>query len=712
MDSKKNNNLPVDRFYRSREEFTIVGLTGLAGSGCSTLAGYMGDDVFYRHRDIIRSPQSLEIKGVQYVNNTDLYHRADEPTNNTAVGKLVFKRKYSICYNFIKQNYQAYTIIKYTHVEWLYVLLFVAKRYKENLNKDNLIKELSDILFDKFYPSRSVGLDEKYIELYKDQIPSDFALVLYELDTIPWDSLIKQLKKFSGSYFVGDPDPDPSEDKRLLSDFFFGNEFSTFVKVITETLANKDYYCLCFFYHRLAYVIRGTGDPTSSATASFTNPCYDTTHLYDLIGLINFIIKGKRKQRNGHREATRIVIDSIRNSMEALFLKERFTAFYLMAVHDDNRDDHLKQKIAKLFGDDKIEQERNAVRINDLFDKVKYLTGVEVSNDDYEAGDFSGPNVGQCISDAEIHITNESELNQAIPRFNTMAEQWMKYAALIMHPGLVTPSTEERCMMMAYTAKLNSSCLARQVGAVITNKYHSIRTIGWNEVPFGQAPCGLRDARDYLKKDMINGQYYDYMYSGFERDGRHYYKDGHSFVQNLVKDCLSYKKLEDNLDGLPFPYCFRTLHNRYEGNKNQVYTRSLHAEENAILQMAKFGGESLKDGIIYVTASPCELCSKKLYQIGVRQIVYIDPYPGIARQQIISAGYKRPQLKLFQGAYGATYFKLFMPFMPMKDELSIRLGLSQTKEKTEDEIIDEAAENIKSKYTDQQIKKICKKLKS
>lgn len=705
----KKNNLPVNRFYKSREDFTIIGLTGLAGSGCSTLADYMGDAVFYRRRDIIRSPQSLEIKGVQYVNNTDLFHKAEEPVNNNAVGKLVFKRKYSICYNFIKKNYQAYTIIKYTHVEWLYVLLFVAKKYKEKLTKDNLIKDLSDILSDKFYPSRSVGLDEKYIEMYKDHIPSDFCSFLSGLTAIPWVELVNQLKKFSGSYFVGDPDP--SEDKCILSDFFFCKEFSLFVKSITDALVEKDYYCLCFFYHRLAYVIRGTGDPTSSATASFTNPCYDTTHLYDLIGLVNFIIKGKRKQRKGRRDAARIVIDSIRNSMEALYLKERYTAFYLVAVHDDNRVDHLKSKIAKLFGDDKIEQERNAIRIKNLFEKVKYLTDVEVSNEDYEAGDFSGPNVGQCISDAEIHITNENELNQAIPRFNTMAEQWMKYAALIMHPGLVTPSTEERCMMIAYSAKLNSSCLARQVGAVITNKYHSIRTIGWNEVPFGQTPCGLRDARDYLKKDMINGQYYDYMYSDFERQGGHYYNDGHSFVQNLVKDCLNYKNLEENLDGLSFPYCFRSLHNKYEGNKNQVYTRSLHAEENAILQMAKFGGESLKDGIIYVTASPCELCSKKLYQIGVRQIVYIDPYPGIARQQIITAGYKRPQLKLFQGAYGATYFKLFMPFMPMKDELSIRLGLSQTKEKSDDEIISEAADEIKSRYTENQIMEICKKLK-
>lgn len=105
-----------------------------------------------------------------------------------------------------------------------------------------------------------------------------------------------------------------------------------------------------------------------------------------------------------------------------------------------------------------------------------------------------------------------------------------------------------------------------------------------------------------------------------------------------------------------------------------MYTRSLHAEENAMLQMVKFGGESLRNGIIYVTASPCELCSKKLYQIGVRKIVYIDPYPGISKEHIIGCGYKRPELKPFQGAYGCAYYKLFQPFMPYKDELDIRTG--------------------------------------
>lgn len=210
---------------------------------------------------------------------------------------------------------------------------------------------------------------------------------------------------------------------------------------------------------------------------------------------------------------------------------------------------------------------------------------------------------------------------------------------------------------------------------------------------------------------MITDQYYKYMYSGFEQSNVPYYKGARSFIQNLDEDYSLCKDVNEKLHGLPYPYCFKSLQNQYEGEKNQVYTRSLHAEENAMLQMVKYGGEKLKDGIIYVTASPCELCCKKLYQIGIRQIVYIDPYPGIARKQILEAGYKRPKLKLFQGAYGSTYFKLFQPFMPFKDELNIRLGSqSHVDESAAEKIVKLLDENIKD-ITDEQKQKILEKLK-
>ncbi len=87
--------------------------------------------------------------------------------------------------------------------------------------------------------------------------------------------------------------------------------------------------------------------------------------------------------------------------------------------------------------------------------------------------------------------------------------------------------------------------------------------------------------------------------------------------------------------------------------------------------MAKYGGEALIGGTLYSTASPCELCSKKAYQLGIAKVVYIDPYPGIARQQILQSGTKEIEVLLFTGAIGGAYHKIYEQIIPFKDELKV-----------------------------------------
>ncbi|PKN11891.1 MAG: hypothetical protein CVU69_10470 [Deltaproteobacteria bacterium HGW-Deltaproteobacteria-4] len=85
--------------------------------------------------------------------------------------------------------------------------------------------------------------------------------------------------------------------------------------------------------------------------------------------------------------------------------------------------------------------------------------------------------------------------------------------------------------------------------------------------------------------------------------------------------------------------------------------------------IVKHGGQGVKDGSLYTTASPCELCSKKAYQLGIKRIVYIEPYPGIAVSHVVHSGTNQPSMMLFSGAIGQAYSKLYDPIMPYKDEL-------------------------------------------
>lgn len=692
--------LPVDQLYQGREHFTIIGLTGMSGSGCSTLAQLMSipKEEFLK---TVREPGLITPKEASETDNDRNFQRDNQGVNNKALGSLVFKRKYTICYNFAQENYQSYQVVKYTHVLWLFTLLWI-KRNCSLSSPEDLKECIYKILSDKYKPSVDKR-DEDYKEIlgYKKDNYCSF-LTDWIKGYRHWDALYTELMKLSRCY-VDDLKDSRSNVKELAEFIRKDSVFEDFTGNLLLALGNRDLYSLCFLHHRLAFQLRSTGEPMENYEKVYDAEEDRYEHLYDVIQLINVVIKGIHQQSpNG----CRVVIDSMRNSLEARYLKERYTAFYLISVNEnDSRDKRIKEAVkAKMPS-----TEGNSELLSLVASRVKGLSVIEVKTDDYAKGRFASPDIENVIADAEIHIDNTIPLAndpRKLPlEFASMQEQWMKFASLILHPGLITPSADERCMVVAHTAKLNSSCLSRQVGAVITNQYHSIRTIGWNEVPYGQMPCGLKELNHVGNPEC---ECCEFIYSDFEKGSSSTY-NGQNFHQKLTEDLPTLREDVSKLKGLPYSYCFKTLHNRYEGEKNQVYTRSLHAEENAILQMAKYGGEALMNGVIYVTASPCELCSKKLYQIGVRRIVFIDPYPGIAREQIIAAGFKRPQLKLFQGAYGATYFKLYQPFISYKDELGIRTG-NQNHVKPAKALLEKILEKLdvpaKGSYNDKEIKEI------
>ena len=702
MEEQKEILLPVDQLYRDREHFTIIGLTGMSGSGCSSLAKLMAmpKDEFLK---TVRKPSMITPKEASETDNDRNFQRDNQGVNNKALGSLVFKRKYTICYNFAQENYQPYQVVKYTHVVWLFILLWI-KRYCNLSSPDDLKGCIFKILIDKYKPSVDKKDDEykQYLGCLEDNYNS------FILDWINsyghWNVLFAELMKLPRCY-VDDLKDSRNNVIELAAFIQKESVFDDFIGNLLLSLGNQDLYSLCFLHHRLAFQLRSTGEPMDNYEKIYDAKEDRYDHLYDVVQLINILIKGIHQQSP---DGCRVVIDSMRNSLEARYLKEHYTAFYLISVNEnDSRDGRIKKAVKEKMPS----TEKNSELLSLVASRVKGLSIIEVKTDDYAKGRFASPDIENVIADAEIHVDNTIPFmhdSKTLPlEFATIQEQWMKFASLILHPGLITPSADERCMVVAHTAKLNSSCLSRQVGAVITNQYHSIRTIGWNEVPYGQIPCGLKELNHVGNPEC---ECCEYIYSDFEKGSSSTY-DGQNFQQKLGEDQPTLQEDASKLKGLPYSYCFKTLHNRYEGEKNQVYTRSLHAEENAILQMAKYGGEALMNGVIYVTASPCELCSKKLYQIGVRRIVYIDPYPGIAREQIIAAGFKRPQLKLFQGAYGATYFKLYQPFISYKDELGIRTG-NHNHVKPAKKLLDTILEryNIDSKgsYTDKEIEDILK----
>ncbi len=117
-------------------------------------------------------------------------------------------------------------------------------------------------------------------------------------------------------------------------------------------------------------------------------------------------------------------------------------------------------------------------------------------------------------------------------------------------------------MEMAVLASKRSTCLRRQVGAVIVKDRRVLAT-GYNGVPSGITHCS-------------------------------------------VVGCLREKL------GVP-------------SGKMHELCRGLHAEQNAIIQAA-LHGVSIKGATLYCTNLPCIICAKMIINAGLNKIVYLDGY--------------------------------------------------------------------------------------
>lgn len=140
------------------------------------------------------------------------------------------------------------------------------------------------------------------------------------------------------------------------------------------------------------------------------------------------------------------------------------------------------------------------------------------------------------------------------------------------------PSWDEYFMQMAELTAQRSTCLRRQVGAVIVKDKHIIAT-GYNGAPRGLRHC-----------DEMGG-------------------------------CLRQKL------GVP------------SGQRHEL-CRALHAEQNAIIQAATLG-QSVEDASIYITHQPCVICAKMIINAGLKRIVVKEGYPDELSVEILDeAGLK------------------------------------------------------------------------
>lgn len=520
------------------------------------------------------------------------------------------QRKYQIVYNYIAHHWKPFIRISMTDVIFSFIIQFKYEVLFNELN--NIIgKDLSDKI--------KTELEQEY-----SNISAEYSYL--------HEKASKIFKENSGLNRTNKNDLSIAYDilfrlGSIQSKFRDVMNKNIYIDTNSNTPVSTFTYCLQEFGNR----VRDHGDIT-------VGNGFSGVHMFALASRANDFIKAIQTVNKNHNKPTFISLDAIRSPYEATYFQDRYSSFYLVAVSTDD-----EERVRRLG--EKLSREQ--IKALDKKEYPRKLKG------EYK---FTNQDIGACVQLADIYLYNPYESTK---EKYFVTESLIKYITLIKHPGLITPTSVERCMQIAYNAKLNSGCLSRQVGAVITDSHFSIKAVGWNSVAEGQVPCNLRNAENYLiNKDRDS-------FSTFEIEDKEFVEHMHQKYKN--RTTLS------TLKGRLCPYCFKDEYEEITGQNNQVHTRSLHAEENAFLQIVKYGGEGIQGGKLFTSASSCVLCSKKAFQLGIRDIYYIDPYPDIATSHILSFGKDKsrcPKCHLFYGAIGRAYTCLYTQRIAIKDELS------------------------------------------
>lgn len=90
-----------------------------------------------------------------------------------------------------------------------------------------------------------------------------------------------------------------------------------------------------------------------------------------------------------------------------------------------------------------------------------------------------------------------------------------------------------------------------------------------------------------------------------------------------------YRVIATGYNGAPvgWPSCDEEGHQMVTIGDRESCVRTVHAEENAILQCARHG-VSPQGGTIYTTSAACYDCLKRIAQVGIRRVVYTEEYGG------------------------------------------------------------------------------------
>lgn len=355
----------------------------------------------------------------------------------------------------------------------------------------------------------------------------------------------------------------------------------------------------------------------------------------------------QRKMDGGFTEVSKIpqpkplrkvtIIDSLKHPDESSLFKETYGKVYWQFT---------------IFAPEGIRDQR----LQNIGAQKSKLSGI-FTTDENDPNDH-GQKVSNTAFKSDFFIRNDHEndipLTQSINRF----------LEILFKISVNTPTKDESGMYAAVSSASKSACLSRQVGAAIYSKDDELISVGWNDVP------------------RFNGGLYT-VENG--EDDHRCYKWGGKICHNDQKKDILYDEIFNKLLAGEVLKANSSIADVKKILKKTPikglieYSRSIHAEMEAIVSAARLGKSGMMGGTLYTTTFPCHNCARHIVAAGIKKVFYIEPYSkSLALNlhsdsiSVLSSDDKKVTFLQYEGVGPSSIIKLFQHGEERKEDGAVR----------------------------------------
>lgn len=302
----------------------------------------------------------------------------------------------------------------------------------------------------------------------------------------------------------------------------------------------------------------------------------------------------------------------------------------------------------------------------------------ELIERDRKQREKNGQQLDKALQLADFFVRNDHA------NIEGMENQTRRFMQLIHGVNGVTPTKEEYGMYVAYAAALRSGCLSRQVGASIMSAEGAIVATGRNDVPkAGGGLYGPESGKDDARCVKLE--------NGYCHNDLHKQKLTEQ-IRDVVQDILGQyianldwpehkQELQKKINiGELADKVSSVVHGETRLGSLIEFSRSIHAEMDAIVSLAMKGEGTTKGAVLFTYTFPCHNCARHIVAAGISTVYYLEPYEkslalalhddaiaidGIEQEQ--SDG-KKVRFVHFEGVAPRQYLNMFSPSGERKDK--------------------------------------------